>query len=91
MRLFCERNIQIPSILPVIEYKTGICTVKFEFSQKATKFDLKFRYCENTTKFEKVSIFLKLLSNVNPKWVFQIFVAFSKNLNFNLPLEFDVY
>ena len=55
MRLFCERNIQILSILPVIEYKTGICTVKFEFSQKATKFDLKFRYCEKATKFENVS------------------------------------
>ena len=45
---------------------------------------VKFRYCEKTTKFGKIShLFLKLLSNVKTKWkIFSNFYAFSEYLDF---------
>ena len=60
---------------PKSPVKRSVCTL------------LKLRHCEKATKFEKIShLFWHPLSNVKTSGrSFQIFVAFSENLNFMVP------
>ena len=55
------------------------------YSNVNESFTVKLGYCEKATKFEKnIPLVFFSLSNVKTSGrIFQIFVAFSENLNFN--------